>query len=244
MATTLADFLTPLKTLNVQIVVKDLEQENICKIYADTITSLDENLSARTVNRWDIVRNNLLNVYLNDAEEIEIISVDGITLDVESVVLNVGETVVISPTISPSDATNQNVTWFSSNEDIATVSDGIVSAVSEGTVSIVATTEDGGFTATCIINISASEEVVSVTSIALSETELTLVVGSEPIQLTAIIEPEDATDKTISWGTSDESIVTVVDGLVTPISEGSATISAITNDGGFIATCNVIVSTE
>lgn len=244
MATTLNDFLTPLKTMNVQIVIKDLEEEVICKIYADTVLALDEKLSARTVNRWDIVRNNLLIVYLNDAEETEIVAVDSVELNVDILSLKVGETETLIATVLPADATNQAVTWLSSDSNIATVEDGVVTAVAQGTATIVVTTDDGGHTAVCVANISAVEEVIPVVNISLSETALELAVGSESVQLVATIEPDNATDKTVSWGTSDELIANVIDGLVIPISAGTAIISAITNDGGFIATCSVTVTAE
>lgn len=244
MAISLIDFLTPLKTTNVNVVVKNLELENICKIYADSVSSIDNELAIRTVNRWDIIRNNLLVVYLNEPEEpIETIPVTGVELDNSTLQLNIGDTFTLVATVTPSDATNQNITWLSSNSDIVTVDNGAITSIAEGSATIVVTTEDGGFTATCEVTVSEIEQIVSVESITLSESTIDLVVGDESVQLIATVIPENATDKSVSWGTSNEQIATVVDGLVTPVSEGTAVISAITNDGGFIATCNVNVST-
>ena len=153
MAITLSDFLNPLKSTNIQIVVKDLEQENICKIYADTVSSLDTDLIKRTVSSWDIIRNNLLYVYLNDSEETESVSVTGIELAETTLELIVGNTSTLEYTISPTDATNQNVIWVSTDESIAIISDGLVTAISEGSSTIIVTTEDGGYTATCEVTV-------------------------------------------------------------------------------------------
>lgn len=81
-------------------------------------------------------------------------SVTGITLDKSSATLTVGENIKLIPTISPTDATNQKIIWTSSNPDIAAVDDsGTITALMEGNAIITATTEDGGFTATCNVSV-------------------------------------------------------------------------------------------
>ena len=82
---------------------------------------------------------------------------------------------------------------------------------------------------------------VPVTGVELDEDEITLEVGQTQ-QLTATVQPSDATDKTVTWSSSDDDLATVVDGLVTAIAEGSATITVTTNDGGFTDECVVIVT--
>ena len=63
----LSDFLAALKSSNVQVVVTDLQDTEICKIFASSYTALDETVSERTVNRWTIKSATLLEIVLNDA---------------------------------------------------------------------------------------------------------------------------------------------------------------------------------
>ena len=81
------------------------------------------------------------------------VNVTGIALDTNSKTINLNKTATLTPTISPSDATNKNVTWTSSNTSVATVADGVVTGVSAGNATITATTVDGGYTATCAITV-------------------------------------------------------------------------------------------
>ncbi|MBQ9704664.1 MAG: Ig domain-containing protein [Paludibacteraceae bacterium] len=84
------------------------------------------------------------------------------------------------------------------------------------------------------------EEFVAVTGVTLSQTEATLNVD-ETLTLTATVLPDDATDKTVTWTSSDETIATVVDGVVTAVAAGTATITVTTTDGSFTATCTITV---
>ncbi|MBQ0104400.1 MAG: Ig domain-containing protein [Prevotellaceae bacterium] len=81
------------------------------------------------------------------------IKVESVSLDQESVEVMVGKTVTLGATVSPSNASNQHVTWSSSNETVATVNDGVVKALAEGTTTITATTDDQGKTATCVVTV-------------------------------------------------------------------------------------------
>lgn len=85
--------------------------------------------------------------------------VTGITLNKTSLQLVIDSKFTLVCTITPSNATNQNVTWSSSDEDVATVSDGVVTSKAVGSVTITVTTVDGGFTATCTITVSATPEI-------------------------------------------------------------------------------------
>jgi hypothetical protein len=89
------------------------------------------------------------------------IAVTGVTLDNTSASLWVGETQQLTATVSPSDATDQNVDWSSSDPSIASVSNsGLITAIGKGTATITATTEDGGYTATCAVNVQQQEVTV------------------------------------------------------------------------------------
>lgn len=77
----------------------------------------------------------------------------GLSLDKTEASLNTGDTLTLKPTVSPADTTNQKITWTSSDKSVATVKDGVVTALKAGTATITAKTEDGGFTAVCTITV-------------------------------------------------------------------------------------------
>ncbi len=167
------------------------------------------------------------------------IPVTGISITPLVVSVSIGGSSQLNAIISPSNASNQSVTWNSGNSDIATVSSsGLVTGVSAGTVSIIATSIDGGYNAVAEVNVAS----VSVEGITLVPTSITIN-PSETQQLTAVISPNDATNKSVVWTTSDESIATVdEDGLVTAIAYGTATVTATTVDGGYTASSSVDVN--
>ncbi len=168
----------------------------------------------------------------------EKIPVTGVTLDQEAVELEIGASAVLTATVTPEDATDKTVTWSSSNETVATVADGVVTAVAAGTATITAKASE--MEATCEVTVNESAA-VAVESVALDKTETTLVVGKTET-LTATVTPEDATDKTVIWTSSDESVTTVVDGVVTAVAAGTATITA--KAGEMEAACAVTVKPE
>ena len=98
--------------------------------------------------------------YGSDSKELSItinepatISVTGVSLNQSALTLTEEETATLTATVQPANATNQNVTWTSSNTSVATVQNGTVTAVSAGTATITVTTADGGFTATCAVTV-------------------------------------------------------------------------------------------
>gem|GEM_PF-1591094 len=161
----------------------------------------------------------------------------GISLDKTTDTISVGGTDTLTATVSPSDATNKTVTWSSSNTAVATVnSSGTVTGVSAGTATITARTSNG-LTATCSVTVAE----VPVTSITLNKTASTVNVGGTDT-LTATILPANATDKTVTWSTSNAAVATVsTSGVVTGVSAGTATITATTSNS-LTATCTVTVS--
>ena len=165
------------------------------------------------------------------------VKVTGVTLDKTSITLKKGAATVITPTVKPTNATNKEVTWSSSNKEIAYVSSaGKVSAYADGTATITCKTKDGGYTATCKVTVNTP-----VTGITLNKTSATINKG-KTIQLKATIKPEDATNKGITWTSSNTSVATVsTAGKVTGKAKGTATITAKTKDGGYKATCKVTV---
>ena len=164
-----------------------------------------------------------------------VIPVTEISLDKERLELTDGDTETLTATVKPDNATDKKVTWSSSDEKIATVVDGKVTAVKEGTVTIAA--KAGDKTATCAVVV--NKKVIPVTKVTLDRTSLSLAPG-ETAELKATVEPDDATDKTVTWTSSDEAIATVVDGVVTAVTEGDVVITATAGDES--ATCDVTVS--
>jgi uncharacterized protein YjdB len=166
--------------------------------------------------------------------------VDGITLNTTNLSLNVNQTYKLTATISPDCAANPRIIWSSSNASVATVdSVGFVTAIADGTAIITATTTDGSnLSASCVVTVSS----IPVTSISLNKTNLTLDVN-ETYRLTATVLPYNATNKVVSWSSSNPDVATVSSsGLVTPVAPGSATITATTTDGtNLSASCQVTV---
>ena len=166
----------------------------------------------------------------------ETIAVEQITLSATSLSLKLGDSRALTATVIPSDATDSQVTWSSSNPSVATVSDqGEVTAVRAGNCTITATA--GGKSATCTVTVSTQE--IPVERITLSSTSLSLKEGDSH-RLTATVTPSDATDSQVTWSSSDPSVATVSDqGEVTAVRAGNCTITATA--GGKSAACTVRV---
>ena len=167
--------------------------------------------------------------------------VTSVSLDKTSASLTEGETITLTATVNPDNATNKNVSWKSSNTSVASVVDGKVTAVKAGTTTITVTTEDGNKTATCDITVNA--KVYPVTSVSLNKTSASLTEG-ETITLTATVNPDNATNKNVSWKSSNTSVASVVDGKVTAVKAGTTTITVTTEDGNKTATCDITVNAK
>ena len=168
------------------------------------------------------------------------VSVAGVSLDKTEIVLVEGSNQTLTATVEPTNATNKGVTWSSSNNEIATVNNGVVTAVKEGTATITVTTAEGGKTATCKVTVNAPQT-VPVTGVTLTKTELTLAEGGSE-KLTATVEPANATNQTVTWSSNNEQVATVADGTVTAVKAGTATIMVTTADGSKTAACEVTVN--
>lgn len=173
-------------------------------------------------------------------KEPQTISVTGITLDKSSVELTEGETATLSATIAPSNATNANYSWSSSDAAVASVNNGTVTAVKAGKATITVKSEDGGKTATCAVTVNA--KIIDVTGVTLDKSEASMLVG-QSLTLVATIAPADATNKNVSWASSDETIATVdATGKVTAVKQGECTITVTTEDGKKTAQCKISVT--
>jgi len=167
---------------------------------------------------------------------------ESIVLDKTAISLKANESAMLVATVLPESTTDKSVMWTSLNESVATVdANGLVTAIAVGEAIITATTNDGSnLSASCKVSVVPT----LVTSIEVTPTEYEGVEGSE-FQLTAIILPEEATNKNVNWSSSDEAIANVSEGgLVKVLKEGNTEITASTTDGSNLtATCKITVLT-
>lgn len=155
----------------------------------------------------------------------------------KTVTMGLNQTRQLQVKITPSDTTNKNVQWTSSNNSVATVdSNGVVTSKNSGSTIITATTHNGLKTEFFI------EVETSVTNITLNSNEINLNPGGT-FKLDATVNPSNASNKNIKWISANESIATVdQSGNVTADVAGTTYISAVSADGKVIATCTVNVS--
>lgn len=158
------------------------------------------------------------------------------------VTIAVGGTCKLKAVINPSNASNKKVTWSSSNKNIATVNcNGVVTGKNPGTVTIKATSKDNK-------KVYGSRKItvknVAVSSVKLNKTNYEII-GGKKITLKATVYPSNATNKGVSWSSSNNKIVSVSsNGVVTPKGYGTAYITVKTKSGGKTAKCKVTVPKE
>ena len=152
----------------------------------------------------------------------------------------VGETVALSPVFEPENASNKNVTWSTNKPAVATVDkNGVVTGHKKGSAVITATSEDGGLKANALIIV--DEKVTEAESIKLNKSLLVLDKGKGG-KLTETVLPEDTTDKTVTWSSSNAKVATVDQkGNVKAVNHGKAIITAKTANGK-TAKCEVRVN--
>lgn len=146
-------------------------------------------------------------------------------------------TATVNGTYNPSQA----VTWTSSNTSVAMVSAlGVVTAKATGNATVTATSQaDGTKSGTCTVTV--TDSTVHVSSVSLNKNSTTICVGDSET-LVATVSPNNATNKSVTWTSSNTSIATVAGGTVTGVATGNATITVKTDDGNKTATCTVTVS--
>ena len=182
----------------------------------------------------------LIATYSCKKEKDKSVAVTEVRLDKTATTLVEGDTEELMATVMPENATDKGVEWKSSDESVATVSQtGLVTALKEGPAVITVITNDGGFEATC--DVTVNKKVIPVSEVELNKIELTLDEGKEE-KLVVTVKPEDATDKSVVWESSNATVATVdQEGLVKAVKVGTAKITVKTKDG-VQATCNVTVN--
>lgn len=191
-------------------------------------------ITATTNDGTDLSASCSVEVYWN--------AVTGISVTPTTETIYVGENTTLTATVAPANASNKAVTWSSSNTSVATVdANGVVTGVSVGSATITATTADGGYTASAIITV----DPVHVTGVTLNSNNINLIIDGSNYgsrQLTATVNPSNATNKNVTWNSTNTSVASVTqNGLVTAVGKGSTDIIVTTEDGSYTATCHVRV---
>lgn len=171
------------------------------------------------------------------------VPVTGIDLNPSTLSVKIGETGQLNYGILPSNATNKGVKWRSAEPGIASVSNGTVKGEAVGTTTIFIKTNDGGFEKSCEVTV--TNDPVAVESVSVSPSTLSLKIDNNST-LSATVNPGNATNKKVTWSSSNTSVATVDEntGEVTAKVIGEATITATTDDGGFESTCVVTVTND
>lgn len=169
-------------------------------------------------------------------------TVSSVTVSPASLNLDLNGTTTgnLSATVNGTNNPSQAVSWSSSNTSVATVSaSGVVTAKATGNATITATSQvDGTKSGTCTVTV--SDSTVHVTGVTLNKNSTTITVG-ESETLTATVSPNNATNKSVNWSSSNTSVATVSNGVVSAKATGNATITVTTTDGSHTATCIVTV---
>lgn len=166
------------------------------------------------------------------------VQVQAIYLNYDERTRYVGTSFTLVPTMNPSNATYPEVTWKSSNSKVAKVDkNGKVTALKAGVAVITCKSEDNpGVSASCIVNVK-----IKTTGVKLPTKKLTLYV-SQTKTLKAEVLPSNASNKSVSWSSSNKKVATVSkSGKITAKAPGTATITVKTKNGGYKATCKITV---
>ena len=169
----------------------------------------------------------------------KIVKATGLTLSPSSLSINVGQSKKITATVTPKNATIKTIKWVSLNSKIARVSSaGSVTGVSAGTTTITAVTTDGAVQKSLKVTVKGStkddgkkddNKNVKVTDLLLSQSSVALKKGSSTT-VTATVVPSNATNKNVTWRSSNSSVATVSNGKITGVSVGSANILVSAGD--------------
>ena len=198
----------------------------VAEVYNGTVKAIKEGSVTITASAGEQTATCVITV------QHEMIPVESVSLNLTEITIEVGETEALVATVNPENADYDAVVWSSSDDAVATVADGVVTAIAEG--SAVITASAGGKSASCTVTV--PHVYVPVTGIELNKEATTIEVGSSET-LVASVHPDNADEPAVTWETSNASVATVSEGVVTAIAEGTAIITA--RAGGQSATCMV-----
>ena len=172
----------------------------------------------------------------------KVIMATAIRLSHTSETIAIGETLQLNAVLEPENVTNSNISWTSTNPNVATVNPtGLIHALAQGSTQIIATTTDGS-NLSAICEIIVEKQFIEITQIQISPSRARIPAGKS-VKLNAVITPSDAFSTNLLWSSTNTSVATVSqDGNVEAIAEGEAVIIASTQDGSNLsATCNISV---
>ena len=199
--------------------------------YTVTVTTADGGFTSQCI------------VIVSASSSSETVAVTGVTLTESEVTMNVNETKTFGYTVLPSNATNKSVYWYTASGNcVVDETTGEVTARYVGSDFVNVVTKDGRFSDSCKITVidSSVGTNVPVTGVTLSTNNVSININ-EQYTLTATVQPTNATNKNLSYTTSNSSVVTVSSGVITGIAAGNAYITVTTQDGSYSATCQVTV---
>lgn len=182
-----------------------------------------------------------------DKNEKEDVKVTRISLSETEIILRKGDVRSLSVTLAPSSATDQTVIWTSSNSNVVSVRDGLITAVEVGGANVYVTTADGRKRAGCAVTV--VPEYIPVESVMIMDEDganslnggvLRMVEGDTYVAIAAV-RPGDATNPNVSWMTSDPLVATVKNGTIKAVSAGSCTLTITSDAGDKTASCTVSV---
>ncbi len=162
------------------------------------------------------------------------IPVTEVKLSKAELTLEEGESDTLTTTVLPDNATNKTVIWRSSEDSVATVKNGTVTAVSKGTATITATA--GGKSSVCSVTVNGKK--IEAEGVKLNKNLLYMQIGDIE-NLTATVSPANATEKDVAWNNTDDGIIAFNNGKVTALKTGKSTVTATVN--GKSATCKITV---
>ena len=166
------------------------------------------------------------------------VAVEKVTISESSLSLKTGEEAKLTATVLPEDATNTTLVWTSGNPSVASVTEGVVKGLSEGTSTITVSSEDGSKSASCLVSVSDYHA----ESVAIDPSGDQNLKKGESLQLSATVLPDNAVNKNVTWSSFASEVASVDQtGKVTALSGGETTITVSTVDGSKTASVKVSV---
>ena len=225
--------ISPSDATNQGVMIESTDDE-VINISDNYVIGLKEGAATVTITTVDGEYSGKINVNVSKGKNI--VNETGLTVSPTNINLSVGGTFEVEAKVTPSNATYKELNWSSSNENVATVNNGLIVGNGKGKAEIIVTTANKKITKKITVNVTDIE----ITSITLDKSSETIKIG-ETLSLIKTISPNNASSQNVSWDSSNTSVATVdSNGLVTGKGTGSAIISVRTANGK-VASCMVEV---
>ena len=209
--------------------------EKVATVREGTIKAVGLGTATLTATSEDGGKTATCKVIVTDGKK----HIESISLKTDSIEMKPGEGKTIYAEYNPSNVDDKTLYWKSSNEKVVTVNEGYAKAIGEGTATVTATSRDGGKTASCKVTVTSGT--VKLQSIQISSSTEILTKG-EGKTIYVTYNPNNVTDKTLYWSSSNEKVATIKEGYVKAVGEGIATLTARSKDGNKTASCKVVVT--